>query len=345
MEQMLNRKVRVEDVILAHPCKANTFIERAKQCRVDLMTFDNELELIKIHNIFSKARLVLRIKVDDKDSNVKLSSKFGADMAIIRRLLTKAQDLNLKVVGIAFHVGSSCQTTDSYEEAIKLSRTAYDMATRMGFKITLLDIGGGFSGSDVYYYKKLVDHVPTFTEFSGVVSKALDRYYPEENLTIIGEPGRYYCESAFTLYTKIISKSAIDHKNWKTVMYYLNDGIYGSFSDGLIDKRIFRPIPLLKSNEIKSRPSFRTILWGPTCDSADVVKKSFGMVEMNVGEWIKFEDMGAYSLPHCDVGFNGMLAPKQCVFVSEYASKNLKNIRFNLRETTNICIAQISKEE
>lgn len=325
---MLKRNVRPEDIILAHPCKANSFIERANQCRVDLMTFDNEQELIKIHQIFGNARLALRIKVDDKDSNVKLSAKFGADLAIVKRLLTKAKELNLKVVGIAFHVGSSCQSTDSYEEAIKVSRSAYDMALKMGFKMTLLDIGGGFTGSDTYHYKKFVDKVPTFSEMAAVISRAIDVYYPEQHLTIIGEPGRYYCQSAFTLYTKIISKSGIDRKNWKTIMYYLNDGIYGSFSDGLIDKRIYRPIPLLNNLELKSRPSYRTILWGPTCDSADVIKKNFGMIEMNVGEWIRFDDMGAYSVPHSEVGFNGMLAPKHYVFVSDFASKSLKLIEY-----------------
>ena len=44
---------------------------------VDVMTFDNELELQKIKKLFPQARMVLRIRVDDSKSICQLGMKFG----------------------------------------------------------------------------------------------------------------------------------------------------------------------------------------------------------------------------------------------------------------------------
>lgn len=65
---------------------------------------------------------------------------------------------------------------------------------------------------------------------------------------VIAEPGRFYVASAFTLATSIHSKrsirgdensSAITHN-----MYYINDGVYGSFNCLLYDHQHVTPIPL-----------------------------------------------------------------------------------------------------
>ena len=318
---MMRRGVSTQDIIFANPCKSNESIKRSKKLGIDLMTFDNEEELIKIQTFFPEARLVLRIKVDDSESKVKLNLKYGADQECAEHLLKRAQELNLNIIGIAFHVGSSCQSAQSYVDAIKTSRTVFNRALDMGFQLSLVDIGGGFPGCDIYYYNKSLKKSTEFDEIASVISKTLDEYYPETDLMIMAEPGRYYCESAFTLIAKILSKKYVKSNDRKTVMYYLNDGIYGSFSDGLVDGKTFKPLPLFDA--LHMRNIFNTTLWGPTCDSADCIRSDFEMPEMFVGEWLMFEDMGAYSLPYSEYGFNGMPSPKFKVFVSERAEKML----------------------
>ena len=322
---MLSRGADPKDIIFANPCKSSTFLEYAKTNGIDLMTFDNEEELAKIQSIYPGARLVLRIKVDDSNSSIRLGLKFGTDMKNVEHLLRRAKDMNLTVVGIAFHVGSGCHSKESYVEAIRDSRIAFDLSLKLGFPMSLLDIGGGFPGTQISYDKQIDGNSPNFEEMAELINQTLSHYYPENDLTIIGEPGRYYCESAFTLVTKITSKNTIQEQNGgKAVMYYLNDGVFGSFLDAVFTKKIYKPIPLLKNNfHLSLRQVCPTILWGPTCDSYDCIRNDFEMHEMNVGEWLLFEDMGSYSLPYAEYGFNGMPAPKHKIFISEYAENCL----------------------
>lgn len=50
-------------------------------------------------------------------------------------------------------------------------------------------------------------------------------------------------------------------------------------------------------------------VWGPTCDGLDQVVEKALLPVMPVGEWIIFEDMGAYTLPVASP-FNGFPVPK-----------------------------------
>lgn len=46
----------------------------------------------------------------------------------------------------SFHVGSGCEDARAFEAAISVSRKVFDQGLQLGFKMTLLDIGGGFPG-------------------------------------------------------------------------------------------------------------------------------------------------------------------------------------------------------
>ena len=99
--------------------------------------------------------------------------------------------------------------------------------------MNLLDIGGGFPGSQDVKFK--------FEEISSVISIALDRYFLSSLVvTLIVEPGRYYIAYTFTLAVNVIAQNLIikeqtcsdneDESSEKTFMYYMNDGVYGSFN-------------------------------------------------------------------------------------------------------------------
>ena len=47
----------------------------------------------------------------------------------------------------SFHVGSGCGDVTAFSGAIADCRKAFDIAETLGFKMHLLDIGGGFPGS------------------------------------------------------------------------------------------------------------------------------------------------------------------------------------------------------
>ena len=43
-------------------------------------------------------------------------------------------------------MGSGCYDSTAYPAAVAAARTAFDIAERHGFRLSLLDIGGGFPG-------------------------------------------------------------------------------------------------------------------------------------------------------------------------------------------------------
>lgn len=52
----MNLGVDVSRIIYANPCKQRSFIKYAAKRGVDMMTFDNEAELVKVKEIFPRAR-------------------------------------------------------------------------------------------------------------------------------------------------------------------------------------------------------------------------------------------------------------------------------------------------
>lgn len=86
-----------------------------------------------------------------------------------------------------------------------------------------------------YYYIFQIIHT---------INNALNKWFPPENdVTIIAEPGRYFVGSAFTLATKIHSLKKVK-ENKDHIIYFINDGIYGSFSSVIYGHTVFVPEPL-----------------------------------------------------------------------------------------------------
>lgn len=57
-------------------------------------------------------------------------------------------------------------------------------------------------------------------------------------------------------------------------------------------------------------------IWGPTCDNMDVVLKKIRLPQLKIGDWIVFENMGAYTISiACE--FNGFKCPKIHYMVKE----------------------------
>ncbi|KAG5350474.1 Ornithine decarboxylase [Termitomyces sp. T112] len=293
-------------IIFANPCKATSFIKNAAKMGVEMMTFDNADELYKIARAHTSEKLVIRILTDDSKSSSALGLKFGAPLSIVPALLAKARELGLNVVGVSFHVGSGCYDPSVYSDAIKRARAVFDMGKEAGFTFNLLDIGGGFEDA-------------LFEQAAGFITHAIDQYFPDrQGLKIIAEPGRFYVSKAFRLAVNIIARRAAlsgvaEHDNEETsdqpgVMYYINDGIYGALNCIIFDHKNMHPYVLSLNGSFhipESEPRGLSSIWGPTCDSIDCVSPKTTLPRaLQVGDWLGFDDMGAYTISAA-TQFNG----------------------------------------
>lgn len=53
---------------------------------------------------------------------------------------------------------------------------------------------------------------------------------------------------------------------------------------------------------------YRCSLWGPTCDGLDRIVEQCNLPDMHVGDWLLFENMGAYTVAASST-FNGFQKP------------------------------------
>jgi ornithine decarboxylase len=302
IECVLKLGVDPARIIYAQPCKTKSYIRYAAKVGVKQMTFDNADELHKIRAIFPGAELVLRILTDDSASLCRLSAKFGASLDKTQELLDLAKSLGLNVTGVSFHIGSGASDPGSFLKAVQDARTVFDQATAAGFDLRMLDVGGGFVSE-------------TFETFADALTEALDEHFPP-HIRIIGEPGRYYVANAFTLATSIIARRAVQDSltGKQAYMIYLNDGVYGNFSNIIFDHQ-HPSAQILDCDGPYHTPTDYSI-WGPTCDGIDVITERCTLPGvLNVGDWLFFEDMGAYT--KCSATrFNGFTDNHEVIYVS-----------------------------
>ncbi|UNI19647.1 Ornithine decarboxylase [Purpureocillium takamizusanense] len=324
IEQVLSMGASPERIIYAQPCKTNSYVRYVKSVGVKQMTFDNADELYKIAKLFPGAELFLRIMTDDTSSLCRLSMKFGAAMDTTESLLALAKSLRLSVVGVSFHVGSGASDPMAFYKAVRDAHTVFQQGRELGFAMRTLDVGGGFCGD-------------TFEQMAGVLDSALDEFFPAGcSVDIIAEPGRYFVSAAFTIACNIIARRTVEDPtlDGKGYMVYVNDGVYGNFSSIMFDHqhpvgKILRRNGETLYNTPEAEPcgageGVEYSVWGPTCDGIDRISEStrFHSI-LDVGDWLYFEDMGAYT--KCSATqFNGFPNAHDVIYVcSEPGAKAL----------------------
>jgi len=292
IQQVLDMGFDCSRIIYANPTKMKSHITFARNAGVDLMTFDNKDELKKVAEVNPNAKLVLRIITDDSNSVCKFSVKFGAPLHTTYSLLEEAKRLNLNIVGISFHVGSGCMSVQSFVSAIRSASQVFTQAASLGFNFEILDLGGGFPGSN--------DGQISFPEIANAIRPLLDELFPS-NIQIIAEPGRYFVSEAYTLTANVFAKRTVELSDSKEFLYYMNEGVYQSFNCIVFDHAA--PAPLVF--EPKGRTElFNCTIFGATCDSMDCIAKGIQLPELECGEWLYFKNMGAYTVAAAS-SFNG----------------------------------------
>jgi len=280
-----------DKIIFSNTIKDPDTLRKIKRYR-PLVTYDNREELLKIKKHCNTAGLVLRLKVPDTGSQVEMSSKFGAEPGDATHLIQEAFEAGLMVEGLSFHVGSQCTNFDNYTAALAITSDIFHDARKKGHPLKIIDIGGGFP---VPYDAQ----VPKFEELAGLINSECRRLFPAD-IEMIAEPGRFLVANAAVLITSIIGKARRDGK----IFYYINDGVYQTFSGVVYDHWI------PNFNAFKPGEKEVCAVVGPTCDSFDKVSLSVHLpANLQIGDCLYTENIGAYSIAS-STKFNGFEGAK-----------------------------------
>ena len=286
--------------IHTHPIKRPSDIAYALEYGTDTFVFDNEYEFEKHIEFKDKIKVLLRLSFPNKEAQCDLSAKFGVLPDKSFAMLQKAVAMGYNVVGLSFHVGSQMGTPAKHIEAITFARELVDKAKDAGIHLRILDIGGGFP---VTYTKPTM----LFEDFVLPIAEALDDLFPD--FEIFSEPGRFITGPSMTLFSTVMGKALRNNQEY----YYLDEGLYGSYSGKLFDHGDYL-VYSLKELENPEVETFRSTLAGPTCDSIDVSYTDILMPQMELGDILVSPVMGAYSAAHATT-FN--FFPKAKIVVEE----------------------------
>jgi ornithine decarboxylase len=285
-----------DKIVYSNPIKDRSTLSELDRYK-PLVAFDNSEEIAKVRKHAPNAGLVLRIRVPNTGSMVELSSKFGASPAEAVDLIAEAHDAGLTVEGLGFHVGSQCTNFENYVQAVSTSASIMEEAESRGFHLSLLDIGGGFP-------VRYDPHVRPFRELANILNKELDRLFPK-SMEILAEPGRFMVGSAATLVAEVIGKSTRDGKR----CYYINDGIYHTYSGILFDHCQY-PIKAFRKG-----PRSISAVFGPTCDALDTISQAEDLPELEQGDLVYSENIGAYS--HASSTYFNGFPPAKVIHINQ----------------------------
>jgi len=264
--------------IHTHPIKRDGDIRAALAYGCSTFVVDNPDELQKFIPYRGEVALLLRLSFRSPDAKVDLSRKFGCEPEAALTLLQQAAELGIHIKGLSFHVGSQALEPTKHVEAIQACVAIIRTAAVKGLPaLEVVDIGGGFP---VAY----AEPVPAIENFCRPIREALAEL--PEGVKAIAEPGRFIAATAMTAVSSVMGKALRDGRWW----YYLDDGLYGSYSGQLFDHTHY-PVDSLEAGGERSL----SVLAGPTCDSIDVIDEAIMLPVLQCGDLIVGRMMGAYT--------------------------------------------------
>jgi ornithine decarboxylase len=268
--------------IHTNPIKKPVDIDLAYAAGIRTFVVENVCEAQKFAGRPADIELLVRLAFRNPAAKSDLSSKFGVQPADAELLVKHVIAAGVQFAGFSFHIGSQTASAEPYGEAL---RGTLDLISHieesLGVRSRVIDIGGGFP---VDYREP----TPSIDAIADVIDGALGS--AREDFTLLAEPGRYLVADSMTLLTSVVGTAERDGQVW----HYLDDGVYGSYSN-VMTEDVHAPILALRELTEDGMTHEPVTLAGPTCDSADVIARDYPMPPLNIGDVVVSPVMGAYT--------------------------------------------------
>jgi ornithine decarboxylase len=271
------------EIHLMHPIKARSAIREAwLRHGVRDFVLDSATEFAKIVDetaatgVAGDLGLIVRLALPKGSAVLDLSGKFGAEAAEAVSLLHTARPHAARL-GVAFHVGSQCLDPLAWRRALQV---AGEVIAAAGVAVDIVDVGGGFPVA----YPDV--EPPPLGAFIAEIEAEFERLdLPHARLW--AEPGRALVAGGGSVVVQVQAR--------RGDALYLNDGVYGSLADaGALGFRY--PVRRIRPDGAEqSDAECGFSFFGPTCDSADVMRGPFFLPDdIGEGDWIEIGQLGAY---------------------------------------------------
>ena len=262
-----------------HPVKPRQAIAAAlRDHQIRDFVVDHAAELDKLFDVAgTDITIQVRVAAPNPHATISFNSKFGAApddaVALLRRVVARGA-----VAAISTHVGYQTTEPEAYSAALTLIG---EVAQAAGVQPAYINLGGGFPSVLLPAGLRLED-------FFDAIRAARARLGALAAVPLRCEPGSALAHPGGSVLTQVllVRDDAI----------FVNSGIYGALTE-LIHSRIEPPLRVLTPSAEERQGERRAYtVFGPTCDSYDVVPVPFSLpVTIQEGDWLELGMMGAYS--------------------------------------------------
>ena len=275
-------------------------IELALNCGVGHIVVDNKYELELLNRIANEKnvnqRILFRIKpgidahTHDFVKTGQIDSKFGVALENgeayeIHKLALSMS--NIQIDGVHCHIGSQIFDVEPFCEAAKVMiGFIADLYDKLGIKVNILNLGGGFG---IKYTATDDPIVPS--EYIHKVTNVVKELAQEKGIDLpflVFEPGRSIVASAgITLYTVGCVKEIENVRTYVSIDGGMCDNpryiLYGSKYTAVL------------ANNASAEPVAPVTIAGKCCESGDLIQEHIMMPEIRVGDTLAVLATGAYN--------------------------------------------------
>eukprot|EP00996_Jenningsia_fusiforme_P004545 NODE_537_length_2128_cov_21.763829_g495_i0.p1 GENE.NODE_537_length_2128_cov_21.763829_g495_i0~~NODE_537_length_2128_cov_21.763829_g495_i0.p1 ORF type:complete len:498 (+),score=88.17 NODE_537_length_2128_cov_21.763829_g495_i0:109-1494(+) len=290
-----------ERVLLSNPCKHPVLLAHASSLGARMLIVDSEPELEKVAKAVPNAKLLIRLRDGRK------TSKFGASIEEVYKLLARAKDLGLAVVGV--RLATEGGILSRFPHAIELGRKAFDLGLEMGHSMHILDIGDGFPTCRAGDPSSLSTSLGAV---AGILNPSLEIFVTafEHDIAIVAELDTYFVEAAGSIAACIYGKRSVHQpcEATSTLFYWITEGLPVIRSGDRKVQTELDAFPLVRSVEILEDTKVCAV-YGRADLGRAVLSQRGPWMNLDIGDWIFFLNRGAQSetaeseplLTHCDV--------------------------------------------
>lgn len=273
--------INSKKIIYNGPCKNKESLEYAL-LNGSIVNIDTYPDLLNIEKINFPVSIGIRINVTNNTIEENINSfgyeesRFGfsyynGDLdSIINRINSNK---NIHISGLHFHLSNKKRDIQNY---INIAKMATEIINKYNLRLDYIDFGGGYKGG--------VGN--DFIEYTTAIKCNLN-IPNRDNITYIFEPGASIIATPVSYLMKVIDVKEINNKN-----FVLVDGSRTQVDPTFSNKKYKYNIYSKSNNYIKNTQ----ILNGFTCMENDRFMTLINSNELNIGDVIELNNLGAYTM-------------------------------------------------
>ena len=285
---------RASDVIFSGVGKNREELSLAMGLGIKQINVESPQELLRIVELArasgQRPRIAFRVNPDvDAKTHPYITTgfrenKFGMGESFfpeLREILRQAKGL-VELVGLTLHIGSQLQDLRPLEDAIAITRRAWEAFRAEGFDMQTLDVGGGLGIPYQEAHRVPSRDLELIDSYGALLGRALKGFEGR----VLCEPGRILVGSSGTLVSEVQYVKETPFRNFLIV----NTGMHRLLRPALYQAH-HRVLPLAENAD---RQIKRYDVVGPICESSDVIGKDRELPEVRQGDYLAIADAGAY---------------------------------------------------